>query len=100
MYTYNRNYGIGKIESIENGMVNVYFAEEDVKKSLMLSFVKIFNTEEEAEEGLNPPMTIEEMEARMADAANEDRIMREGRAAHMRLEEINIEASKKLMKNI
>lgn len=100
MFTINKNYGIGEVIEMTDTMVKVYFAEEDLTKSLLKSFTTIYNTIEEAELALNPELTEAEMNARIADAEEEKRIMSAGVAASKRIEEINLEASKNLMKHI
>lgn len=100
MFTISSKYGIGQVEKIENGMVTVYFEDEDVTKTLAQAFTKIYDTYEAADLALNPEMTQEDADAIMAGIAEEKRIMSEGAKAQRWIEEHNIEASKRLMRNI
>lgn len=100
MYTINKSLGIGKVESIENGNVTVYFEEVEQTKVLLEKFTKIYNTYEEAEIALNPDLTEEEVAEIMAKIEDDKRIMREGAIAMKDIEAHNIEASKELMKHI
>lgn len=100
MFTINKNYGIGEVIEMTDTMVKVYFADEDLTKSLLKSFTTIYRTIEEAELALNPELTEDEKDEILANIEEEKRIMSEGRAASQRLEEINLEASRKLMRNI
>ena len=100
MFTINKNYGIGEVIEINDTMVKVYFAEEDLEKSLLKSFTTIYSTREEAELALNPKLTEEEVSLRIADIAEEKRIRVEGAKAQQWLEENNREMAIRQMKNI
>lgn len=63
MYTFNTQLGIGQVQSIINGMANIYFEDADTTKNVPLGFVKIYATEEDAEESSIEPMTTQELEA-------------------------------------
>lgn len=63
MYTFNTKSGIGQVQDITNGMVVIYFEDEDTTKVVPFGFVKIYATEEEAENASNESMTTEEIEA-------------------------------------
>lgn len=100
MYAINKKYGIGKVEEIVNGKVTVYFDEVDKRVTLLQEFVKIYETIEDAEDALNPELTEDDKVAILAKIEEDAEIMRKGIAAQHRLEEINMEASKKLKKYI
>jgi hypothetical protein len=100
MYTINKKFGIGQVEEISNGMVTVYFADEDVTKELVQAYTTIYSTLEEAERALNPELTEEDMNNIAASIAQENQIMADGTRAQHMLEAYHIEESKKLMKNI
>ena len=100
MYTVSQKFGIGQVESIENGKVTVYFAEEDVTKVLIEKLTTIYSTIEAAELALNPEMTQEESNEILANIEAGKKAAIEGRNASNLLQMHNAESSKKLMKNI
>ena len=100
MFTINKKFGIGKVENIENGIVTVYFDETDETKKLVEKYVTIYNTEEEAEEALNPSLSEDDMIKINEKSEEDEKIMKDGAEARVWIEEHNIEVSKKLMRNI
>jgi pentose-5-phosphate-3-epimerase len=100
MFTINKQKGIGEIKEIANGMVTVYFEETDETKKLVEQYTTIYATREEAEIALNPEMTEQDIAEILERVEEEKRIMADGTKASKWLEAHNIEASKKLMKNI
>lgn len=100
MYTINQKNGIGEVISQDETLYTVYFEETDRTSKLLKSLTTTYDSIEAAELALNPEMTEDEAVAHIAAIEAEKEIMRAGAAAQARLEEINIEASKKLMRNI
>jgi hypothetical protein len=100
MYVANKKFGIGQVESIDNGKVTVYFEDEDVTKVLVEMLVTIYESIEEAEIALNPEMSEEEKAEILAKIEADKVASSEAKAAMNRIEEINREASINLMKNI
>jgi hypothetical protein len=97
MYTFNTQLGIGKVNSIENGMVVIYFEDADKTKNVPVDFVSIYSTEEEAEEASNEKMTIEEVEAMLLAEKNRH-IDRMNNQEAIRL--INLETSMNCAKSL
>lgn len=100
MFTINKTNGIGTVKAENETSFTVYFEENGKTLTLLKEFTKTYETLAEAEEALNPEMTEAEAVARLADMEAEKEITRKGVAAQSRLEEMQIEASKKLMRNI
>lgn len=100
MFTINQTNGIGEVIAQDEKTVTVYFSDTDKESKMLIQFVKIYNTYEEAEMALNPEMTNEEAELRASDAREEERIMKAGRIAQANIEIANRESSINLMKNI
>ena len=99
MYVANRVLGIGQvIETTETHLV-VYFEESDKTKEFLKSFVELFNTEEEADEFLNPTISDEECNAILEQVKEDNRIIEEGQKACFEIERIEIERAKLMMKN-
>lgn len=100
MYTVSTKFGIGEVISNDGKMLEVYYPEVDKTfKTLLAYSPKVYKTREIAEailEGKEEAIAIAGAKREEEDAE----IMKAGFAAQRRLEEINIEASKKLMKNI
>lgn len=92
MYTTHRTFGIGKVESIENGTVTVYFEDEDKTCKVMEKFTKIYSTIEEAEIALNPELTEEDRIRITAEAEADRKIMAEGSKASEYLYEQHLKA--------
>lgn len=97
MFTYNRNLGVGKVEKIENGKATIAYEEKTVE--LLAQFVKFYNSYEEAEEN-EAPLTEEEVNSILAEIAEENKIIEEGKKAQFEIEKRNREASEQLAKNI
>lgn len=100
MYTINQKNGIGEVTSEDATIYTVYFEETDRTVKLLKKLTTIYTSIEAAEAVLNPEMTEQEASVRMASMEHEKEIIKNGATARARLEEINIESSKKLMRNI
>ena len=99
MYVASRVLGIGQvIETTETHLV-VYFEESDKTKTILKSFVELFNTEEEADEFLNPTMSDEDCNAILEQIKEDNRIISEGQEACFAIEKREIERAKLMMKN-
>jgi hypothetical protein len=81
MYTINKSYGIGKVESIENGTIVSYYDEADKTCKTLEKFTKVYSTIEEAELALNPTLTEEDKAAFAAESESDRKIMIEGSKA-------------------
>lgn len=99
-YVANSKLGIGEILNNDGKTIEVYFEEVDQTKKMLLDFVKTYETLEEAELSLNPEMTEEIASKVIATIEADKKIMADGKKAYFFMENHNIEASKKLMKNI
>jgi hypothetical protein len=99
MYTINKSYGIGKVESIENGTVTSYYDQADKTCKTLEKFTKLYSTIEEAELALNPELT-EEDNASFAEQSEADRkIMIEGSKASEFMYEQHLKALNTYRKN-
>lgn len=100
MFVINQQKGIGEVlEVLENAYL-VYFEETDEEKKLLKAFTTIYNTIEDAELALNPELSSEDVEDILTNIEENKRQAIEANKAAQWLEEHNIEASKKLMRNI
>lgn len=100
MFTINKKYGIGEVIEVTDTLVKVYFADEDLEKSLLKSFTTIYTTIEEAQVALNPEMTEGEASLRMSDMAEEKRVSIEGAKAQSWIEDKNREIALNQIKNL
>lgn len=96
----NTKLGIGEIITNDGKAIEVYFEEVDQTKKMILDFVKTFETYEEAEASLNPEITEEVANKIIANIEADKKAMTDGYNAQARLEVLNAEASKRLMRNI
>lgn len=100
MFTAHTKNGIGQVISNDGKMLEVYYADIDKTfKTLLAYSPKVYETREIAEailEGKEEAIAIGDVKRAEEDA----QIMKAGFAAMKNIEEANIEASKKLMKNI
>ena len=99
MYVANLIKGIGEVIEITETHVVAYFEEKDETKSFLKSLVKLYNTEEEADEYLNPTMTEEECNAILAEIQDDKRIVSEGQEAFFAIEKREIARAELMMKN-
>lgn len=85
MYTFNKNYGIGEVKGIENGMINIYFEDADLTKKVPFGFVKIYANENDLENEINPILSNEQLEEIMlADKKrHEDRMANQSLIAYI-----------------
>lgn len=100
MYAINKTNGIGEVVSQDENTYTIYFEETDKTSKLLKDMVKVYASIEDAERALNPELTNEEKISIYNEVKKEQEIMRAGVAAQHRLEEIQIETSKRLMRNI
>lgn len=100
MYVVNNNFGIGKVVSETDDKVVVYFEDEDVTKTLLVKFTKMYTTFEEANAILNPELTIEDMEELGARAAQEEADAKQRKIDIARGAEIVEKNQSELMKSI
>ncbi len=99
MYTTHTKFGIGKIISENETTYTVYFDEIEAEKTPLKAFTKVYATIEDAENGLEMKLEAKAEKEYQEEIATSE-IMKAGTIAQHRLEEINIESSKKLMRNI
>lgn len=97
MYVINQTKGIGKVLEVTESKVVVYFEEVDEEKTLLKSFVTIYNTIEEAEKALNPAVDYDEVIATINKEKSEQS---ERFVALRRGEELREDSVKELMKHI
>jgi len=100
MYTINKTNGIGQVIDEDATTYTVYFEETDKTSKLLKDMVKVYASIEDAEMALNPELTNEEKRVIYNESKKDQEIMKAGVAAQHRLEEMQIETSKRLMKNI
>lgn len=62
MYTFNTQLGIGKVNGIENGMVEIYFEDVDKTKNVPFGFVKIYASENDLENEINQILSNDQLE--------------------------------------
>jgi len=97
MYTFNKNYGIGEVKGIENGMITIYFEDADLTKKVPFGFVKIYANENDLENEINPILSNEQLEEIMlADKKrHEDRMANQSLIAYIN-EQTSINCAKSL----
>ena len=85
MYTFNKIYGIGQVKGIENEIITIYFEDADITKKVPVGFVKVYMSEDDLENQVNPIISNEELEQiLLADKKrHEDRMDNQSLIAYM-----------------
>lgn len=99
-YTAHTKHGIGEVISNDGKFLEVYYEEVDKTFKTILAFSpKTYETYEMAEAVLEGKEEAIEM-GRERRAIEDEKAIKDGMAAQHRMEEIYIESSKNLMRNI
>jgi hypothetical protein len=96
MYTGHKKYGIGKVVAEKENSYTIYYEEKEKTIEVPKIFAKIYATESEAEDALNPQMTDDEKRSLYEKIKKEEAEWNEVRGASARMSEMNHENNLKI----